>query len=110
MKNRKDSDALPATGSGPKPADFPLGSVESRAAARAMLSERPAETKAPTIYRALWDKPGKEHLRPKPELYDYETGLPVSDADDETRPHTVAVSEGPQAAKSSSEIMVTFDE
>ena len=31
---------LPATNSGPKPGDFPLGSLESRAAARAVAEDK----------------------------------------------------------------------
>ena len=31
---------LPATNSGPRPGDFPVGSVESRAAARAMAEDK----------------------------------------------------------------------
>jgi hypothetical protein len=38
MENRGETDHLPATISCPRPADFPLGSVESRAAARALLT------------------------------------------------------------------------
>src|SRR5208337_3977854 len=33
---------LPATHSGPKPGDFPIGSLQSRAAARSMLDTMPA--------------------------------------------------------------------
>ena len=32
--------ALPATDSGPKPGDFPIGSIESRAFARAMCDQK----------------------------------------------------------------------
>jgi hypothetical protein len=35
--NRSDKKTLPATTLGAKPGDFPVGSLESRAAARAML-------------------------------------------------------------------------
>jgi hypothetical protein len=38
MKNREERPRLRATNSAPRPSDFPLGSVESRAAARAMLN------------------------------------------------------------------------
>jgi hypothetical protein len=34
MKNQKDKLRLPATEAIPRPGDFPLGSIESRAAAR----------------------------------------------------------------------------
>jgi hypothetical protein len=38
MENRGKAHSLPATLSDPKPADFPLGSLESRAAARALVA------------------------------------------------------------------------
>jgi hypothetical protein len=37
-----DRRSLPATHSGPKPGDFPIGSLQSRAAARSMLDSTPA--------------------------------------------------------------------
>jgi hypothetical protein len=37
MLSPKDKTILPARSSGPRPGDFPVGSLESRAAARAML-------------------------------------------------------------------------
>lgn len=40
MANKGPQGPLGATDSGPKPACFPLGSVQSRAAARAMLEAR----------------------------------------------------------------------
>ena len=40
LKPRLDDVDLPATARGPKPGDFPLGSVESRAAARAIVDQR----------------------------------------------------------------------
>lgn len=42
MKNKENGRALPATGSVPSPADFPIGSAASRAAARARLDRIPA--------------------------------------------------------------------
>ena len=36
MSNKRRSQRLAATNSGPKPSDFPLGSLESRAAARCL--------------------------------------------------------------------------
>ena len=39
MKNQRVKSPLPATDSAPKPGDFPLGSVESRAAARAHVQQ-----------------------------------------------------------------------
>src|SRR5664279_2580408 len=44
MGNRDRLKALGATESGPKPGEFPLGSEKSRAAARAVLSAREAES------------------------------------------------------------------
>lgn len=40
MENRGEEHPLPATNSRPRPADFPLGSLESRAAVRALLSHK----------------------------------------------------------------------
>jgi hypothetical protein len=75
MKKREEHPGLPATNSGPRPADFPLGSVESRAAVRAMINRRAApDEKAPTIYRASWvGRPQDEDF----EILDLATGLPV---------------------------------
>jgi hypothetical protein len=42
MAGQGDGRRLPATHSGPKPGDFPIGSLESRAAARSMLDTMPA--------------------------------------------------------------------
>ena len=42
---REETDHLPATISCPRPADFPLGSVESRAAARALLTAQGIQSK-----------------------------------------------------------------
>jgi hypothetical protein len=39
MKTRETLPTPPATPQGPKPADFPIGSIESRAAARAALAQ-----------------------------------------------------------------------
>jgi hypothetical protein len=75
MRKREEQPGLPATNSGPRPADFPLGSVESRAAVRAMINRRVApDEKAPTIYRASWvGHPQDEDF----EILDLATGLPV---------------------------------
>ena len=55
-------------------ADFPLGSAESRAAARAMLSKRGAQPAKPEIYRASWvGRPRDEDF----EILDINSGLPV---------------------------------
>jgi len=73
MKKREDRWPLPATNSGPKPADFPLGSLESRAAARMMAKERAEQdAKEPLFYQAHFDEPET--------IYDYVTGLPVNEA------------------------------
>jgi hypothetical protein len=76
MRKREEHPKLPATVSGPRPADFPLGSVESRAAVRAMITGRAAQDeKAPTIYRASWvGHPQDEDY----EVFDINTGLPVT--------------------------------
>jgi len=42
LATQGDGRSLPATHSGPKPGDFPIGSLESRAAARSMLDTAPA--------------------------------------------------------------------
>lgn len=76
LKTKQASAGVPATDSGPKPGDFELGSVESRAAARAIvhrLSEKdgpqPGDIvcdfgfltveRAAEIYRLLHSEPGK---------------------------------------------------
>ena len=46
MEKSGEAYPLPATHSGPRPADFPLGSLESRAAARALLTIRVNKTRA----------------------------------------------------------------
>ena len=76
MRRRDEPRALPATDSGPRPADFPLGSVESRAAVRAMINRRAAQDeKAPTIHRASWvGHPADEDF----EILDINTRLPVA--------------------------------
>jgi hypothetical protein len=56
MHNRKPSKPIPAAGlpdiatsQGPRPGDFPVGSVKSRAAARTMLEGKKEETGTITI-------------------------------------------------------------
>jgi hypothetical protein len=73
MRGREDRCSVPATNPGPKPADFPLRSLESRAAAR-MLAKTRAEqnTEERPFYRA--------HFDAETVIYDYHTGLPVSEA------------------------------
>jgi hypothetical protein len=58
-----------------RPGDFPVSSLESRAAARAMLQTRHGMQSRPLIYRAPWV--GQPGAREQCQLYDYETGLPV---------------------------------
>jgi hypothetical protein len=48
MENKRDGQRLPATPLGPKAGDFPIGSLESRVAARSMLEAR-AATERPGI-------------------------------------------------------------
>jgi hypothetical protein len=43
MSNQRERPYLPATDLAPKPGDYQIGSVESRAAARAMLDDGPFE-------------------------------------------------------------------
>lgn len=45
MEKRGEACLLPATHSGPRPADFPLGSLESRATVRALLTTQTSKTK-----------------------------------------------------------------
>src|ERR1700732_2830122 len=76
MKRNEDRCRVRATNSWPKPADFPLGSLESRAAARTMAKTRAElDTKKPYVYQAHFD----EHAQPlePQEIYDY---WPVSEA------------------------------
>src|SRR5271169_5775439 len=78
MRKREEHPGIPATDSGPRPADFPLGSVESRAAVRAMINRRAAqEEKAAKIYRASWVTEGRSQ-EPDYIILDRDTGLPVS--------------------------------
>ncbi|MGA3200422.1 MAG: hypothetical protein ABSD89_13610 [Halobacteriota archaeon] len=86
---------VPATNRGPKPADFPLGSLESRAAARAMAKTRAGrDAKEPPFYRAHFDENGHP-LEPQV-IYDYMTGLPVSEAttDKPTPPEPLTICPG----------------
>jgi hypothetical protein len=72
MRGREDRCSVPATNPGPKPADFPLRSLESRAAAR-MLAKTRAEqnTEEWPFYHA--------HFDAETVIYDYHTGLPVNE-------------------------------
>ncbi len=59
--NNATRPVLPATDSGPKPGDFPIGSIESRAIARALVDGR---VKAKGVFRVvvehMWESgPGK---------------------------------------------------
>ena len=79
MRKREEERGGPATNSGPRPADFPIGSLESRAAARAVAITRAAQrAKAPTVYRAPRFRPGWQPGDDEPfEICDYDIGLPV---------------------------------
>jgi hypothetical protein len=77
MRKRQEQPRIPATDSGPKPADFPLGSVESRAAVRAMINRRAAKDQRPDIYQASWVTAGHSH-EPSYIILDINTGLPVN--------------------------------
>jgi hypothetical protein len=72
MRKQEDRCPVPATNPGPKPADFPLRSLESRAAAR-MLAKTRAEhnTEERPFYHA--------HFDGETVIYDYHTGLPVNE-------------------------------
>ena len=74
MRKRAEHPSLPATDSGPRPADFPLGSIESRAAVRAVINRRAGQDeKAAAIYRASWvGHPQDQDF----EILDLATGLP----------------------------------
>jgi hypothetical protein len=78
MRKQENRCSVPATNPGPKPADFPLRGLESRAAAR-MLAKTRAEQDArePLIYRARFDEHGQP-LDPVV-IYDYNTGLPITE-------------------------------
>ena len=73
MRKRDEQSGISATDSALRPADFPLDSVESRSAVRAMINRRAAQDqKAATIYRASWvGRPNDEDF----EIGDLETGL-----------------------------------
>src|SRR5208282_6677121 len=79
VRKREEERGGPATNSGPRPADFPIGSLESRAAARAVAITRAAQrAKAPTVYRAPRFRPGWQPGDDEPfEICDYDIGLPV---------------------------------
>jgi hypothetical protein len=73
MRKHEDSRPLLATNPGSKPADFPLGSLESRAAARTMAKTRAErDAKGPSIYQSHWYT--------EVVIYNYFTGLPVCEA------------------------------
>ena len=47
LRNQNHHSTVPATISGPGPGDYPLGSLQSRAAARAMIESRERSTAIP---------------------------------------------------------------
>ena len=59
-----------------RPGDFPVGSLESRAATRAMLQTRYGIQSKPIIFRASWV--GRPEGHENCVIYDYQTGLPIS--------------------------------
>ena len=76
MRRRADHHPVPATNSDPRPADFPLGSVDSRAAVRAMIDRRAAQhEKQADIYRASWVGHPQDEVF---EILDLNTGLPAT--------------------------------
>ena len=73
MRKHEDRYPVPATIPGPKPGDFPLGSLESRAAARMMAKIR-ADEDIGSLYSYF------KRFRTEPEvIYDYNTGRPISE-------------------------------
>ena len=56
MEKRGEAYLLPATHSGPRPADFPIGSLESRASVRALLTTQTSKTKRSRVdvYPPVW--------------------------------------------------------
>jgi hypothetical protein len=72
MKTREDRCSVPATNLRPKPVDFPIGSLESRVAARMLAKTRAGQhAKEPYFYQA--------HFDTETVIYDYVTGLPISE-------------------------------
>jgi hypothetical protein len=69
MRTHEDKCPVPATNSAPKPADFPLGSLESRAAARTMAKTRAeGSTREPIMYIAHFDSDQEVYpLYPEPQ-------------------------------------------
>jgi hypothetical protein len=75
VRTSEDGSRMPAIAAAPRPGDFSIGTIESRVAARRLAEAHAAQNaEAPTIYRAL----GVERNPKTMEIYDYETGLPVS--------------------------------
>ena len=71
MANRGSQKALGATDSGLRPSDYPLGSQQSRAAARAMLDARRAAQGEGTLIRLKLvgrpEDPDRKCTCPRPE-------------------------------------------
>jgi hypothetical protein len=77
MNKQREKPSLPATDSELRPGDFPLGSIESRAAARAKLERikvNPGDTLHIIVERIGGD--GKTPL-PPPERIEWEGGVTV---------------------------------
>jgi len=51
MESHSKRKSLPATTPGPRPADYPVGSLESRAAARSMITAREASEGEGELWR-----------------------------------------------------------
>jgi len=82
MKKQEDRHPVPATNLGPKPADFPLGSLESRAAARIMAMTRAErEVREPIVYKSIFDRPNPAPWPPLEEPYPLFPEPPKKDDD-----------------------------
>ncbi len=66
LSTHRNESSLPATVSGPRPGDFPVGSVESRAAARRMFERQGQEIQTRIVHHgpndSLSDEPVGEAL------------------------------------------------
>ena len=78
MDNPAKGPFLPVTNSGPKPGDFPIGSVESRAAARALAEHKTEVKKVLRVeVEHMWERgPGKLPPELPPDTrHESETGI-----------------------------------
>lgn len=111
MKKRTESANVTATHPGPNPAEFPIGSMESRAAARVLAKTRLAQGaktlkmyRAPRYYVKGW-KPSDDFAW---EYADYETGLPIDQEQNPSTP-TEAIVEAVPVDNDPAGIFVSFD-